>query len=228
MIEGLGGSSFESLVALPHGDMGPAMLLARGLFSNETEVTRILTHLANMGYLVLCPDLYRGKNKIEIPYKDGALDWQQLEQFYRNFDGQAAARDLLAAAAYARRRPECGGKIGVLGYGLGSSLAFLMAARSDVDCVVGYDGAGLDARLDEAPDIRMPYLIHMAQNDQLLSDAARVRVVRALSRHEKISLYIYEGVEHGFAETSGPTYNAEVALLARGRTESFLRQNLMA
>ena len=53
-----------------------------------------------------------------------------------------------AAVAFLRGHAACNGTVGTVGYCLGGLLAYLMAARSDADCNVGYFGVRLDKFAD--------------------------------------------------------------------------------
>src|SRR5713226_10228467 len=87
-------------------------------------------------------------------------------QLYQGFDEAKGVADLKATLAHLRKLPACTGKVGSVGYCLGSKLAYLMATRSDADCNVGYYGVGIDTALDEAGNIRKPLLLHIAEQDE--------------------------------------------------------------
>ena len=75
---------------------------------------------------------------IELGYDEAGM--KQAMDCYGRFDVDAAIRDAIAAVATLRARPECTGKVGTIGFCLGGKLAYLLAARGDVDCAVSYYG----------------------------------------------------------------------------------------
>lgn len=89
---------------------------------------------------------------------------------------------------YIRRLPQCGGKVGAVGYCLGSRLAYLMSTRSDIDCAVGYYGVGIETMLDEVYDIRTPLMLHFAENDKLVTRTARAKTLATLAKNPSIRL----------------------------------------
>jgi carboxymethylenebutenolidase len=57
------------------------------------------------------------------------------------------------------------GKVGVLGYSMGGLLAYLAAARLELDCAVSYYGVGIEQYLAEMAHIRCPALLHVGEAD---------------------------------------------------------------
>ena len=220
-IQSLDGASFDAHVELPKGEHGPGLIVIRGLFSRQEEIEKTCASYAELGFAVVCPNIFHRQSEALIPAGEEP-DWERAHKLYTNFDIEAGARDLLATLAYVRKMPECGGKVGTVGYCLGCRLAFLMAARSDIDCTVGFYGVGLDGLLDEIFDIRMPTMIHFGEKDKLLQPTAREKILKALSRNKAIVSHIYDNAEHGFMREGSPTYNAAHAGLANMRTREFL------
>jgi len=120
-------------------------------------------------------------------------------------------RDLLAALAFLRKGRGCSGKVGTLGVGLGGLATFLFAARSDVDCVAAFDGAGIEAHLDEVYDIRMPFQLHFGTG--------------ALSERGKASLARNKVLECCFHESATPVSSDQSA---KDMATTFLSGRLMS
>lgn len=223
----LDGVSFSSLISYPAGENGPGLIIIRGLFSQNASLQQLADRYASLGYIAVCPNIFHRQNVDPEKAFSKEPDFDQTTKLYKNFDIEAGVRDLLATLAYVRKLPQCGGKVGALGYCLGSRMAYLMATRSDVDCAVGYYGVGIESMLDEVYDIRMPLLLHFAENDKLLTPSTRMKVLSSLAKNPCITAYTYSGVEHGFAREGSMTYNAAAAALANERTELFLRETLL-
>ena len=122
--------------------------------------------------------------------------------------------------------PEQAGKVGTVGYCLGGKLAFLSAARTDVDCAVSYYGVGLEAYLDEVPAIRCPMVFHFPENDSHCPPETRERISAALRTQPQIEQYVYPGCDHAFAAPSRPQYDKPAAMMAYSRTLALLRKVL--
>ncbi len=221
-ITALDGSSFSAYLSLPVGGNGPGLLVIHEIFGLTDEARAACDAFAAQGYVALCPDLFwRQKDAAPAP-----SSWEQAARFYKNFDVEAGVRDLLGSLAHLRKTSGCSGKVGVVGSCLGGRLAFLMASRSDVDCAVGYYGVGIDSYLDEVHDIRMPFLLHLAEQDKLFPPPAQEKLKRAFSRNPVLSVRAYPNADHGFARSGDPRFLPEDAAKAAQETDAFLKEHL--
>ncbi len=227
-INALDGSSFSAYAAQPAGKNGPGIILIHGIFGLTSGLRAHCDALAAQGYLAICPNLFsrqlHGKESADLCEEDS----EQAEIFYNNFDVDAGVDDLLAVLAHLRCTPNCGGKIGALGACLGGRLAFLMAARSDVDCAVGYDNVGMEDLLGELCDVRLPLMLHFGEQDSLMSEAAREKILKRTKRNASIQTYTYPDAGHSFVRKTSPNYHPENAQLAEKKTHSFLAEWLKA
>lgn len=225
----LDGHTFGAQLSLPGDDHGPGLILVRGLFSTSERMAYLGEMYAKQGFVVVAPEIFHRQGDATACCADDTPDWDRANSLYKNFDVEAGVRDMLATLAFLRAYPVCAGsKIGVVGYCLGCRLAYLLAARSDIDACVGFYGVGLENMLDEAADIRAPSLFHFAEADKLLPPSARQKIIRAIMRNPVITHHTYPGAEHGFARETAPTYHPDQAALATQRTIDFLSQHLKA
>jgi len=65
-----------------------------------------------------------------------------------------------------RRNPACTGKIGVVGFGRGGTVACLAATRFEVDVAVAYYPSELETIAAEAAALKNPLAIHLAAKNQ--------------------------------------------------------------
>jgi carboxymethylenebutenolidase len=213
-------------MAMPSGKNGPGLIVIHGILGLNANMRALCDELAAEGYMALCPDLFarqHGTDKApDLTEHDGA----EAAMFYKNFDMEAGVRDLMAALAHLRQTPGCGGKVGALGFCLGGRLAFMMAARSDVDCTVGYDNVGIETLLSELHDIRMPLLLHFGEQDKLVPPPVRDRILKRLQQNKVITAHLYAGADHAFARKTGQKFHPESAALANKRTKDFLNEHL--
>lgn len=225
----LDGLSFDAIAAFPKGDHGPGLIVIHELFSSLSEIEKTNAFYASLGYVVVAPNLFHRQGLVlKDTQNEGEPDWEQASKLYKTYDVEAGVRDLLATLGHVRRMPECGGKVGTVGYCLGSRMAFLMASRSDVDCAVGYYGVGLESLMDEVFDIRMPLLLHFGENDKLILPTTHQRVLKSLSKNPVITTHTYPGAEHGFARETGQAFHPAHAALANERTSAFLKSCLLS
>ena len=121
-------------------------------------------------------------------------------------------------------RPEVAGKVGALGFCLGGRLAYLAAARSGVDCAVGYYGVTIDQYLNEAAKIKVPMVLHFASEDKYAPPEAVEKIRSALKDHTGVEIYVYPGVDHAFARTGGMHYDRPAHMMAHSRSIALLRR----
>jgi carboxymethylenebutenolidase len=226
-VKSLDGPDFDALEFLPEHGGGPGLILIHGIFGLSQAMQQKCMRFASLGYVTLCPNLFWRQNVTTgLDDVTGDANWDQARKLYTNFDVEAGVRDLLASLAYLRKRPKCSGHVGALGFCLGSRLSFLLAARADIDCAVGYYGVGLDSMMDEIFDVRTPYLLHLAGRDKLIPELMRGKLIKALDKNSFITTHIYPAAEHGFARLEAPTYHKESCDLADQRTVDFLSTHL--
>ena len=217
-IKSLDGKEFGAYCALPTAGHGHSIVVIQEIFGVNANMRAICDNYAAQGYVAVCPDLFwRQQPDVQLTDQTPG-EWDRAFELYKGFHLENGVRDLLATVAHIRTMPSCSGKIGVVGYCLGGRLAFLMAARSDVDAVSGYYGVEIEKHLDEIHDIRMPTILHIAALDQYCPLPVREKILRSIKRNRLITAFVYEGADHAFARIGGQHYNAAAALEANKRT----------
>ncbi len=220
------GGSFTGYLAGPAAGGVPGLVLIQEIFGVNHVMRDLADHLAGLGYVVLCPDLFwRQEPGIQLTDRTKA-EWARAFELYKGFDEAKGVDDLKSALAWLRGLKSVTGKVGTLGFCLGGKLAYLMATRSDADCNVSYYGVGIDAALHEAPKITRPTLLHIAEKDGFVPPEAQAKVKAALAGNPLVTIHSYPGVDHAFARVGGQHYDAAAANLANQRTEAFLKAHL--
>src|ERR1700678_1325417 len=105
-------------------------------------------------------------------------------------------------------------------------MTFLTAVRCHVDAAVAYNGGDTEKYLGEVDNLRTPLLMHLGEEDELISNAAQAEIKTALASKPNATVYSYPGQRHAFARHNGTHYNAAASALANGRTSEFLHQQL--
>ena len=225
-IQASDGGEFQAYLALPGGGSGPGIVLMQEIFGVNQVMRSVADWYAARGFAVICPDLFwRQEPGIELTDQTED-DWQKAFELYQGLDEAKAVEDTAAAMAYLRNHEGCTGRVGGVGYCLGGKLAYLLAARHDPDCSVGYYGVGLETALDEAKDIKTPVTLHIATNDQFCTSEAQAKIHAALDGHFYVTIHDYARQDHAFARRDGAHYNAAAAELADLRTLEFFVKNL--
>jgi carboxymethylenebutenolidase len=102
----------------------------------------------------------------------------------------------------------------------------MAACRTDISASVGYYGVMIDQMLDESHAIANPLLLHIPTADHFVGPEAQAAIHAGLDSHPKVTLYDYEGLDHGFAAEMGERRDEVGALLADSRTAAFFAQHL--
>ena len=221
-----GKGRFDTYVAEPVSTPRAAIVVIQEIFGVNAGIRSKCDRLAADGYLALAPDLFwQIAPGVELD-PDVPDQMQRALDLMGQFDQDAGIRDIEATIRTARGMLAEGGKVGVVGYCLGGRLAFMTAARTDVDASVGYYGVGIDGLLGEAHAIAHPVLLHIPQEDHFVDKDAQARMHAGLDDHPKVTLFDYPGEDHGFATEFGQRRSDESANLADQRTASFFAAHL--
>ncbi len=221
-----GNARFDAYVAEPAAHPKAAIVVIQEIFGVNAGIRSKCDRLAVDGYLAIAPDLF-------WPIAPNIqLDPDVPEQMDRalglmgKFNQDAGIRDIEATIRTARAMLDDGGKVGVVGYCLGGRLAFITAARTDVDASVGYYGVGIDGLLGETHAIAKPLLLHIPQEDHFVDKDAQAAMHTGLDDHPKVTLYDYPGEDHGFATEFGDRRSDAAAEQADSRTAAFFAEHL--
>ncbi|MFN4239037.1 MAG: dienelactone hydrolase family protein [Erythrobacter cryptus] len=220
-----GDASFGAYLARPEGTPRAAIIVIQEIFGVNPGIRRKCDKLAAEGYLALAPDLFWRLQPGFEADPDIEAEFQTALEMMGRFDQDLAIRDLEACIHHIRRTLGIA-KVGCVGYCLGGRLAFLAAARTDIDASVGYYGVGIDGLLGEKHAIANPLLLHIPTADGFVPRETQAAMHAGLDDHPKVTLYDYEGLDHGFATEMGKRRVEEAAQLADSRTAAFFAEHL--
>jgi carboxymethylenebutenolidase len=221
-----GQGSFDAYEARPSGPPRAAIVVIQEIFGVNEGIRRKCDHMAAKGYLALAPDLFsRLRPGVELD-PDDESEFKQALDLMGKFDQDQGIRDIEATIRAARARLPEGGKVGVVGYCLGGRLAFMTAARTDVDASVGYYAVGIPGLLGEKNAIARPLMLHIAGADHFVTPDQQQAMHEGLDGEPRVTLHDYPGEDHGFAAEMGKRRSEEAAKLADSRTEAFFAEHL--
>jgi len=225
-IETLSGEqTFRAYVARPEGTPRGAIVVIQEIFGVNPGIRRKCDRLAEAGYLAVAPDLFwRIEPDVELD-PDVEAEFQRALGLMGKFDQDQGIRDIEATIHWIRRS-EGVSKVGAVGYCLGGRLAYMTAARTDVDASVGYYAVGIDNLLREKHAIANPLMLHIAGDDGFVDEATQKAMHEGLDGHPKVTLHDYPGLDHGFATEFGKRRNEQGATLADERTAEFFARHL--
>jgi carboxymethylenebutenolidase len=220
----LDGAAMPAYRATPAGTPKAAIVVIQEIFGINAGIRHKCDTLAAAGYLAIAPDLFwRIEPGISLD-PDIAPEMQRALSLMGQFDQDQGISDIEAAIRVARS--EGAAKVGAVGYCLGGRLAYLTAARTDVDASVGYYAVGIDGLLGEKHAIAQPLLLHIAGDDGFVDKETQAAMHAGLDDHPKVTLYDYPGEDHGFATEFGKRRSDAAATLADERTAAFFAEQL--
>ena len=222
-------ASFNAYVAQPAGTPKAAIIVIQEIFGVNEGIRRKCDGWAALGYLAVAPDLFwRIKPGIELD-PDVEAELQEAFGYFGQYDPNDGVKDIEATIRAIRSGVdglEGVARVGAVGYCLGGKLAYMVAARTDVDASVGYYGVMIDQMLNESHAIARPLMLHIPTADHLVGPEAQATIHAGLDDHPKVTLHDYEGLDHGFAAEMGNRRDDAGAELADSRTTAFFAEHL--
>ena len=189
----------------------------RGLNPHIEDIAR---RLALDNFVVLAPDAL-------TPLGGYPGDEDRAREAFGKLDQSKTREDFVVAAGVLKSRPECTGKIGVVGFCYGGAIANMLATRiSDLGAVVPFYGTQPAAA--DVAKIKAPLLIHYADNDDRVNAGWPAYETALKASNVAYTMYRYPGTQHGFNNDTTPRYDRAAAALAWQRTVDFLNKNLRA
>jgi len=221
------GGTFGAYVSTPPKDTagGPGIVLIQEIWGVNQHIRDVADQYAMDGFTVFAPDVFwRQQLRVDLGYNE--IDNPKAMAFMGGLDRPNALQDLASTAAVLRAHSASVEKIASVGYCMGGALSFMCAATGSVDAAVCYYGGGIHTMLDRAPDIKVPVLMHFAENDGHISMAAVESVQAAFKGRTEVRIDVYPNVDHGFNCWGRAMYNQKAAALARGRSLAFLAKTI--
>ena len=183
----------------------------------------------NRGYTVTtgvwARSILQEEHDVDLDVRSEAA-WQHGLRLYGAYDRDAGARDIAQVIRAAVHLPESSGRVALQGYCLGALMAFITAARDEVDAAVAYHGGDTEKYLGEVGGLHAPLLMHLGEEDEFISKVAQAEIKMVLAKKPNATVYSYPGQRHAFSRHNGLHYDAAAAALANGRTSEFLNQQL--
>ena len=218
--------SFGAYIARPEGKPRAAIIVIQEIFGVNEGIRKKCDKLATEGYLAVAPDLFWRIEPGVALDPDVESDFQKALDYMGKNNPDKNVQDIEATIHFIRQK-EGVAKVGCVGYCLGGKLAYMTAARTDIDASVGYYGVMIDQMLNESHAIAHPLMLHIPTEDGFVSPEAQAKMHEGLDDHPKVTLHDYEGLDHGFATEMGKRRNEEGANLADKRTAEFFAANLV-
>lgn len=220
VLEAEDGHRFDAYRAAPDGAVKGGLLVIQEIFGVNSHIQSVCDAFAADGYLAIAPAMFdRKQRNVDLGYTAETVAEGRALKDIVGWDDPMP--DMKAGLAALRETVGADGKIGVVGYCWGGTLAWRAACRLQTDCVVGYYGGQIGQFNDERPG--SPVMLHFGTEDAGIPMSAVKAVGEA---HPEVEIHIYEGAGHGFACDQRADYHPQATVLARERSMAHFAAHL--
>lgn len=216
-----GDRDFDAYFAQPEASNAPSIVIFTEMFGLSRHNFELADHYARRGFNALVPNLfwrtqYPGELSFDGQDRDAA--WARLAAF----DVEAAGRDIVTAVKWLRSQPSANGKVFALGFCAGGRMAFVAAARADVDAAVSFYGMGIAKHADDFVAVHCPVHLHYGLKDPHIPQSEVDAVMQLAQNRPSIEIFLYADAGHSFFNPIRPSYHATSAKLASERLNALL------
>lgn len=211
----------------PEGRPRGSVLLIQEIFGVGPYIRAVAERLAAAGWLVGAPDVFwRFAPNWASDHTEAGLG-ASIEKVGQ-LDFPQAVADCTAALGVLGGIVANGTAPAVLGFCLGGTLAFGVAAAGDPSACVSYYGSGVPSMLGMLPQVTCPTLFHFGNADAYIPNEGVDAVGAAIAGSEQFQLNV-EDAGHAFDNHESEIFwNADAAKSAWAKTMSFLVEHASA
>jgi len=215
-LKALDGFVLKAWRATPPAAPKGGVVVIQEIFGVNRHIRSVADRFAAAGYLAIAPAIF---DRVEKGVEEG---YDQPGRTHgMAIAGKLDREKILLDAAAAIAAAGAAGKVGIVGFCLGGSIAWIAAARlSGLSAAVGYYGGQIIATKDLQPQV--PTMLHFGEKDEHIP-LAGVREVGQL--HPDVPIYLYPA-GHGFHCDERESYDAASAALAWDRTIAFFAKHV--
>lgn len=201
----------------PPGAPKGGMVVVQEIFGVNHHIRAVCDRFASEGYVAVAPAVFdRFVRDFECGYSPKEIE--HARSYLGALDWDAMMRDIAAAAAELKSA----GPVGVVGFCMGGTAAFLAACRLDgFQAAVCYYGGAIAKFADEKT--KCPTQMHFGEKDDHIP-LTDVEIIR--KKQPQAEIHVYAGAQHGFHCDERGSYNKPSADIAWGRTQEFLKKNM--
>ena len=223
-----GEREYDAYLARPAGagpGTRPSIIIFTEMFGMARHNFVMADAYAERGLHALVPNLYwRSPYPGELGYDepDRSAAFARLAAF----DVEAGGRDIVTAVKWLRAQPSVNGKVFALGFCAGGRMAFVAAARANVDAAVSFYGMGIAKHAGEFGAVTCPVHLHYGLKDPHIPQPEVDEVMRLAKARPNIEIFLYADAGHSFFNPIRPGYHPASTKIAGDRLESLLTQVL--
>lgn len=200
----------------PSGTPKGAMVVAQEIFGVNSHIRNLCDRLAAAGYVAVAPALF---DRFERDFQSGYSPDEVTHA--RSFLGKIDWTKMLLDIQAGIDNVKSAGPVGVIGFCMGGSAAFLAATRlTGLKAAVAFYGGQIVKYADEKP--KCPVQMHFGETDASIP-MSDVEIVK--QKRPDCEIYVYPA-GHGFNCDERGSFHDASATLAWERTLAFLCKHM--
>ena len=202
------GHEFDIYLAQAKGSPRGGIVLIQEIFGVNNHIKNVAEKFSSNGYLVGAPSLFdRVQPEIQLSYS--TEDIRRGRELKDNLGNEKPLIDIIATLNIVRSA----GRVAVVGYCWGGTLAWLSACHVDgFNAAISYYGGGVGQLLSIEP--RCPSIFHFGEQDHAIP-VAEVNSLR--QAHPECPIYLYPA-NHGFNCEQRDSFHSTSSAIAFERT----------
>jgi carboxymethylenebutenolidase len=201
----------------PAGAPKGAIVVIQEIFGVNHHIRSVCDRLAKEGYVAVAPSIFdRSEPNFQSGYSPDEI--AIARKFVADPDWAAMLRDTQAAIDAVKDV----GAVGIIGFCLGGSVAYVAATKlTGLKAAVGYYGGAVVRFADDKP--KVPTQLHFGEKDSgiPLTDVETIKAKRP-----EVEVHIYPGAQHGFHCDERASYDKTSADIAWPRSLAFFAKQL--
>lgn len=198
------------------GERRGGIVVVQEVFGVNGHIRAVCDGFAARGYEAIAPALFdRVRTGVELGYDDQGIATG------RELVGQLGWERPLIDVWAAALRLDPQGRVGVVGYCWGGTVAWLAACRLDLACAAAYYGRQIVDFPNEHP--RCPTIAHFGAEDALIPPET---VERVRAANPTVPVHVYAGAGHGFNCDARGDFRPDAAAIALERTLALFAETL--
>jgi carboxymethylenebutenolidase len=201
----------------PQGTPKGGLVVVQEIFGVNKNIRAVCDRLAAIGYVAVAPAVFdRFVRDFESGYTPDEI------AHARSYMGNLNWDHMMADITAARDELKGVGSLGVIGFCMGGTAAFLAACRiPGLSAAVCYYGGAIGKFADEKS--KCPLQMHFGEKDESIP-LATVEDIK--KKQPQAEVYLYSGASHAFSNDDRASFQKAATDLAWGRTQEFLAKNM--
>jgi carboxymethylenebutenolidase len=224
-------ATMKIYVAEPDGAAKGAIVVLQEAFGVNDHIRDLCHRIAEAGYVAAAPHLFHRSGDPELGYDD----MMECVPYISGLQVNALEADLAATLELLKGKGFEGKKVGVTGWCMGGSVAFLAAAYWDLGAAVSWYGGGITQGrfgmpplIDLAPTLQTPWLGLFGDNDASIPTDQVDALKATAAEKAKVATDVvrYEGADHGFNCNQRGSYHEASATDGWARMLAFFGEHV--